>query len=309
MAADRPPRPRGRSVRVPSQRHNCEQRRHLAAGCRSRWYARIRHARPVIFKQGRRSRRLPVARALPPARNGEPGLSRLLGLAQRAQVGCEVVGRGEGVGMVVTQHPGGAGRGCPRRVRGPADTRPAPPPTTGNLRLRIISNCSEPGAVPGCGSTPRCGGTIGTMVALMRRGWTVVAAAAVLALAGATPASAKSKRPEGFGKPVYHGRTLLRRGRRRGQDVRDALCPRWHHAALGVGRRAAACSAPPYRPPPSRGRRSGGRDVVVDREGTVALSDPTSRVPQSSREPLATPAPGAVGEGSRVMVCPICARD
>jgi lysophospholipase L1-like esterase len=41
------------------------------------------------------------------------------------------------------------------------------------------------------------------MVALMRRGWTVVAAAAVLALAGATPASAKPKRPEGFGKPVY----------------------------------------------------------------------------------------------------------
>jgi GNAT superfamily N-acetyltransferase len=32
-----------------------------------------------------------------------------------------------------------------------------------------------------------------------------------------------------------HGRTRLRRGRWRGQDVRDALCPRRHHPALGAG--------------------------------------------------------------------------
>jgi hypothetical protein len=48
--------------------------------------------------------RLPAAApvCLPPARNGEPGLSRLLVLAQCVQVGGQVVGRGEGVGMVVT---------------------------------------------------------------------------------------------------------------------------------------------------------------------------------------------------------------
>jgi len=40
-----------------------------------------------------------------------PGLSRLLALAQRAQVGCKVVGRDEGVGMVVTQHPAAPGDG------------------------------------------------------------------------------------------------------------------------------------------------------------------------------------------------------
>jgi hypothetical protein len=38
-------------------------------------------------------------------------LSRLVGFAQCAQVGCEVVGRGEGVGMVVTQRPAASGEG------------------------------------------------------------------------------------------------------------------------------------------------------------------------------------------------------
>jgi lysophospholipase L1-like esterase len=42
-----------------------------------------------------------------------------------------------------------------------------------------------------------------TMVAPMRRNSAVVAAAALLALAGATPALAESNTPEGFGEPVY----------------------------------------------------------------------------------------------------------
>jgi hypothetical protein len=40
-----------------------------------------------------------------------PGLSRLLVLAQGVQVGCQVVGRDEGVGMVVTQHAAAPGKG------------------------------------------------------------------------------------------------------------------------------------------------------------------------------------------------------
>ena len=37
-------------------------------------------------------------------------VARFLGLAQLAQVGCKVIGRDEGVGVVVTQHPA-AGQG------------------------------------------------------------------------------------------------------------------------------------------------------------------------------------------------------
>src|SRR5215831_9793407 len=39
------------------------------------------------------------------AGRGTPGLSHLVGFAQRAQVGREVASRGKGVGMVVTQRP------------------------------------------------------------------------------------------------------------------------------------------------------------------------------------------------------------
>src|ERR1043165_7786918 len=56
---------------------------------------------------------------------------------------------------------------------------------------------------PGFRITARCGGTIRTMVALMRRSWVVVAVAAVLGLVGVAPAMAKSSRPERFGEPVY----------------------------------------------------------------------------------------------------------
>ena len=63
---------------------------------------------------GRGARRWPVEND-PARRCGEKAerqvVSRLLGLAQRAQVGGKVVGRGEGVGVVVTQHPAAAGQG------------------------------------------------------------------------------------------------------------------------------------------------------------------------------------------------------
>ena len=39
------------------------------------------------------------------------GVPHLFGLAQFAQVGGEVVGRGEGVGVVVAQHPAAPGQG------------------------------------------------------------------------------------------------------------------------------------------------------------------------------------------------------
>ena len=51
----------------------------------------------------------------------------LLVLAQRAQVDGEVVGRGEGVGVVVAQDPAAAGEGVLVRGRGPARARPARP--------------------------------------------------------------------------------------------------------------------------------------------------------------------------------------
>src|SRR3954467_1620050 len=46
-----------------------------------------------------------------PEEDRAAGVSRLLGLAQFAQVGCEVVGRGEGVGMVVAEYPAAPGEG------------------------------------------------------------------------------------------------------------------------------------------------------------------------------------------------------
>jgi hypothetical protein len=48
-----------------------------------------------------------------------PGLSRLLVLAQGAQVGCQVVGLDQGVGMVVTQHATTPGEGVLLEGAGP----------------------------------------------------------------------------------------------------------------------------------------------------------------------------------------------
>jgi hypothetical protein len=50
------------------------------------------------------------------------GLSRLLVLAQGAQVGCQVVGRDEGVGMVVTQHAATPGEGVLVEGAGPGSS-------------------------------------------------------------------------------------------------------------------------------------------------------------------------------------------
>ena len=108
------PRTRRRRVRVSSSRARAARARPASRRSAARLLAEVRVSGWSSPRTRRRRVRVSSSRC-----------AGLLVLAQRAQVGGEVVGRGEGVGVVVAEDPAAAGEGVLVELRGPARTRPA----------------------------------------------------------------------------------------------------------------------------------------------------------------------------------------